>query len=241
MPEAISNEALGRFTPLQLAGKTRCQPCGISPGFSDDCAGDAAAQPCVHAGHNNSFRGQSAGRGGVRNSLHNFWRSADLNVHHNDSPDPGNRRDCLHGGVRDIRYAGRHDDPAPKRVARQRPSTALPCQILLFSSHSPRLTCPFFRSIVSHYNGSAEHRPNHFCRLRRPLPLILTPYRSPLDVRLEASAREEAPTLCDSGPRRGRRSPLPRPRRNYTGELRHSGRARSHRRTITSAPIVGQT
>ncbi len=132
MPEAISNEALGRFTPLQLAGKTRCQPCGISPGFSDDCAGDAAAQPCVHAGHNNSFRGQSAGRGGVRNSLHNFWRSADLNVHHNDSPDPGNRRDCLHGGVRDIRYAGRHDDPAPKRVARQRPSTALPCQILLF-------------------------------------------------------------------------------------------------------------
>lgn len=134
MPDLSPNQALRRFMALRLAGRTPCQP--SMTGFSDVCADGAAVQPCVHVGHNNSFRDHNAGRGGVRNSRYSFGRSADLNDLHTD---PGNGRDCLHGGGRDIRYAGHCVDRAPKQVVRQWQSTAQPCQILLFSSHSPRL------------------------------------------------------------------------------------------------------
>lgn len=205
MRNRTPGRAIAGLFPSTLAVAARCQPHGTDNRSSDGCAGDAAAPVGANADHSSRNSGHNDGPGVTRNVRNSHRYSGDHHVGHNRSLDPGNGRDCFQNGVRDIHDLGRHVGYAHRQVARQRQSTRQPSLVSFFSSCSPRHAFVGRKPQASMYRASAECRPNvHWVlHIHGNPPLIF--YRSPLDALIEASGREEALLLRESGPRRGRR------------------------------------
>lgn len=209
--------------------------------ISDACAGDAAIPTCGRAGHNYTHTRRNVCRAAGYNNRCSRCHDGDLHSGHSRNLDRDDSCGCFHGGVRGIRYAGRHGDLAPWRVVWPRRSTRPLRSRSFFSSRSPELALPCRGCLFIPCHMAAEHRPNAHWTYYVHYVSAFTRYRSPPVVRLEASAREEVPACCESGPRRGLGPPLPCPRRNHTSELGHSGRSGCRRRVMTFALIAGQS
>lgn len=187
MPDRAPVQTVHNLTALARA--MDCQACGTGDVSSGDCAGGVGAPPSAHAGHNYKHIHHSIGRAGARNSRNSCCRGDDRHIDHGHNLDPDNGLDCPHSAGLDTRYAGRHDDPAPLRVARRRRSARQPGSVLAFSFRSPRLAPP--RRKLRHL--IAEARLNGSRTSIKPILLdrrnLLL--RSPCDVRLETSVPEE--------------------------------------------------
>lgn len=240
MPERRPGKAVGGLLASKLLRHTLPLRPENEIWISDACAGDAAIPTCGHACHNYTHTRRNICRAAGHNNHYSRCHDGDLHNGHSRNLDRDDSCGCFHGGVRGIRYAGRHGDLAPWRVVWPRRSIRSLRSKSVFSFRSPQLALPCRGCNVIPFHMAAEHGPNDRWTHYVHYVSAFTRYRSPPVVRLEASAREEVPACCESGPRRGLGPPLPGPRRNITGKCSKLARAGCHRQPVTSVPVSGQ-